>query len=52
MTKEQFGEILREYGFTKDEITKLWDSRPSGELDEQTVRDVAKDVVPFKHLLR
>lgn len=52
MSKDRFGEILRKYGYTEDEIDILWDSRPSGDLDEAQLRDTAKAIAPVKHKLR
>lgn len=49
MSKDRFAEILREYGYTKDEIDILWNSRPPEEIDEGRLREAAKDIAPIKH---
>lgn len=53
MSRERFAEILKEYGFTDDQIRLLWDTRPPGDLDEQKLRETAQNIAPVKdHLVQ
>lgn len=51
MNRERFAEILKEYGFNDRQIELLWNSRPSGDLDEQKLRKTAEHIAPFKDTL-
>ncbi len=51
VNKERFAEILKEYGFTDRQIELLWDTRPSGNLDEQKLRKTAEHIAPIKDTL-
>jgi hypothetical protein len=51
MTRERFSEILKEYGFTDQQIELLWNTRPSDDLDEQKLRKTAKHIAPIKDSL-
>lgn len=51
MTKEKFAEILKEYGFSDQQIELLWNTRPSSDLDEQKLRKTAEHIAPIKDTL-
>ncbi|MDP2629915.1 MAG: hypothetical protein Q8P56_00745 [Candidatus Uhrbacteria bacterium] len=51
MTRERFAEILKEYGFTDEQIKLLWDAEPPDDLDEQKLREIAVVVAPVKDFL-
>jgi len=51
MSRERFFEILKEYGFTDQQIELLWNSRPSGEINEQRLRETAEHIAPIKDSL-
>ena len=51
MTRERFAEILKEYEFSDHQIELLWNSRPSGDLDEQKLRKTAEHIAPVKDRL-
>ncbi|OGH68715.1 MAG: hypothetical protein A2754_02455 [Candidatus Magasanikbacteria bacterium RIFCSPHIGHO2_01_FULL_47_8] len=48
MTEKRFSEILKEYGFTDNQINLLWNSRPSDDLDEDKLRKTAELIAPNK----
>ncbi len=51
MVKKRFSEILREYGYTAQQIDLLWKTKPPVELDEETLRKTAKHLAPIKDSL-
>lgn len=51
MTREKFAGILKEYGFSDQQIELLWNSKPSGDLDEQKLRKTAEHITPIKDTL-
>lgn len=51
MTRERFAEILKEYGFTTNQIDLLWNSRPGDDLDEAKLRKTAEYIAPIKDTL-
>jgi hypothetical protein len=51
VSRERFSKILKEYGFTDPQIEILWNTKPSADLDEQTLRDTAKFIAPIKDSL-
>ena len=51
MTKERFTEILKEYDYSDAQIEVLWRSRPDT-IDEDRLRQTAKDIAPIKDSLR
>lgn len=51
MAKKRFVEILKEYGFSDRQIELLWNTRPSGDLDEQKLRKTAEHIAPIKDTL-
>lgn len=38
MTEERFREILLEYGYDEEFITRLWDTRPNDDITEEELR--------------
>ena len=51
MTRERFAEILEEYGYNDAQITFLWNTRPSDNLDEEKLRKTATEIAPRKNIL-
>ncbi len=43
MTKERFTEILKEYNYSDAQIEILWEARPSDDINEESLRKVAKE---------
>ena len=48
MTKEKFAQILKEYGYSDQQIGLLWNKRPTDNINEQMLRSAAKHIEPMK----
>jgi len=51
MSKERFAEILKEYGYSDNQINLLWNARPDDNLDEDKLREAAKSLALTKDSL-
>ena len=51
MTEYKFSDILKEYGFSDDQIKILWGTRPDDNISEQRLRKTAKHIAPRKDAL-
>lgn len=51
MKKERFSEILKAYNFSDKQIEKLWNSRPTDNLNEERLRKTCERFAPIKDKL-